>query len=345
MAQYKLTKEDYNNLEKILNIETKLINIYSVLEILEINKQKDSEAYKEALVRLKILLDLEEMVYSKLCGDPRRITEILFYISGYNQINSNLYLKISDFTSEDFIKARINLRLEYLLSITEFPQSEDEQIMDISYPERDEEVDCEFLNALPNPEEIERQYFYGEKLNYETERDILNTILIILNEYLLNPEYQNIYHLLIKFKYQLSFLFIQIEKIFLTNNFEINKTLYWGANMVIDENNSNLDDLELSKESYAEDLLYEQGENVKELLNADINDLRVYGNAIICQIVIRACVLFIKDKTRKDYIDYIMQEIYDNQVVSETMNEIIRKTFNNFDSDKFLPNILRLKLD
>jgi len=169
--------------------------------------------------------------------------------------------------------------------------------------------------------------------------------LVILSEYLLNPAYKNIQSLLVKFKYQLSFLFKRIELSFLNNNFEINPTLYWGANIVIDEHNSDQSDLELSKESYAEDLLYEQAENFRELVNADINDLLVYGKAIICQIIIRSGLLFVKDKTIRDYINYIMTEIHSFQDNSGKLDEIIRNSINKFDLDKLLPNILRLKLD
>jgi len=344
MESYELTKKDYSNIEKLLNVESKIVEIYKALQNLEDANKKDSREYFEVLSKIIFYRNKENELYQELAGTPEKTSTIYFYLFEFVEYKLNdcliSYIIMSD---QELIKLRIKNRLEKILS--EFSLEEYRDSYNFENIIEDDENEVEEDSILPNLEELGRQHHYSERLSFETERDLLNTVLVILSEYLINPEYKNIYQLLIKFKYQLSFLFSPIELDFLNNNFEINPNLYWGANMVIDENNSDKEDLELARDSYAEEILYSQAENFRRLLSEDLKLLENYGNAIISQVIVRAAILFAKKETKEDYSNYLITEIYYSKTSNTDMIEIIRNSINKYDADKLLPSILRLKLD
>ena len=275
--------------------------------------------------------------------DADKISEMLSYILNDNVYDISEVLQfINQMENSGLIKARMAEKLESLLSNIGFTISDVFEESD--YPENEENFDA--LDELPeieDPENIERQFFYSEKLSSETERDILNTALKILEEYLVNEEYASIKVHLIKFKYRMSYLFQDIEREFLKDIFEIKEKLFWGAELIVDLGKGEEEDLVFCKNSYAEDMLYDQEENLMNFKYQDLNNIDVYAGAIICQIIIRAALLFVDDERRDNFREFFLSEYEFGNEKNSILNRIVTNTFSKYEKDFELPWILSLK--
>ena len=342
MEGYKLTKDDYSILMEISQVAQKVLKINQSLSELEINYQNNSSEYKKLLSKLKTLTDEEKELYSDF-DDPNKISESLSYILDDNVYDISEVLQlINMMENSGLIKARIAERLEMLLGTIGFQYTEIDDSEEFEYPDISDEESLE-PTEIDDPDVIEEHFFYSEKLARETERDILNTALKILNEYLLDEHYVFIRTKLIEFKYRMAFLFEQVESEFLNREFNINPRLYWGAKLIVDMSDGDTEDLEVAKNSYAEEMLYAQMENLMNMKNKELNDLNNYSQAIISEIIIRAALLFVSDEIRDDFKNFFLAEYECEKGVNLFLDNIISNTFSQIDQDKELPWILSLK--
>lgn len=354
MANYKLTKEDYENLNKLIKIIKMIKYFEDTLCTLEINFQKDTLEYKNIYGQLKFFVMLENNIYKKLATNPGRISELLFYVMKYEEFHiSDVISHIPFITIDNSVKYRLASKFQILLGEIEFPTidedleetDEAEEIVETEEMEDNEEneMDYSFLSSLPSPEEAEQDFFYTEKLTNESIKDILHTILRILHEYICDEKYKNIREKLILFKYRLAFLYNEIEQEFLVNNFEINQELFWTADTVIDYYDGDEEDLILTRQAYAETMLYAQSENLITILLEGLNEANNYESAIISQIIIRASLLFVSPKMANFYSNYLWSQFKDTKIENETFEEIINSSLNNIEIDKNLPGNIGFK--
>lgn len=337
MAEYKLTKEDYKSLEKLAKITQEILGCNNELCNLEIKNKKDTIVYQKLMKLLKELICNEQEIYTELSDNPKKITAMLFYIMDFKDYDISEVLQvINAMPNSGMIKGRIAGRFECLLRTLEF--GDEYEFDDEEY----EEFNFDELPEIEDPEELERQFLYSEKLGLETERDILNTILKILKEYLDQEEYISIRNKLIQFKYRLSFLFKTVEEDFLASNFEINPNLFWGASSVVELHNGKNEDFHFVSNGYAEDILYDQEENLMDLKLENLNDIENYSKAVIAQIMIRACLLFVDDGRRDGFKSLFLSD-YEFDNGNPILDGVVNNTFNKFEQDKELPLILSFK--
>lgn len=343
MGEYTLKKEDYKLIKEMAAIAQSILKIYKKLCSLEINNKKESLLYKTLLTELKELIDDEKELYEMLDKDADKISEMLSYILDNNVYDISEVLQlINQMENSGLIKARMAEKLEHLLSNIGFVISDVSEEQE--YPLYEEDLDVlDELSEIEEPENIEKQFFYSEKLSTETEKDILNTALKILEEYLVNDDYKNIKINLIEFKYRMSYLFQNLEYEFLKDIFGIKEKLYWGAELIVDLGRGEKEDLVLCKNSYAEDMLYDQEENLMNFKYQDLNNIDVYASAIICQIIIRAALLFVDDERRENFKEFFLSEYEFGNKENSILDKIVADTFSKYEKDLELPWILSLK--
>lgn len=348
MEKYDLTNTDYEILKKLFTITGMIREIYLKLSELESTNKKDSFEYKNLVSTLSSLLQIEENIYRRIGKSPKKISDLLFYMLNYTEIGFNdglnyIYHGLSDY----MIKARISMRFERIINSAEFPKnSEDinkEEFCEINFD--DVEIDEETFNSLTKIENVELQFKYMGLLEDEFQKDVINTILKILNEYIFNPHYIGIRFQLIQFKYLIAFTFKPVEVDFFAHDFEINSTLYWTSKMIIDSFNGNPEDLEVLKNSYSGELLYDQSDNLIELFDKDLKVPNNYAQAIISQIIIRASALFSSNADLQSFITFLKSELFDAKECNKELELIINASLEKLEEDRALPNVLSLKLE
>lgn len=352
MKKYELTEEDYNYLNKLRKIGKCIKSIQDNLCDLEISFKKESPEYQTLLSQLQAFTMLEDKIYEKLSERIERLSELVFYLLNYDELTiSDILYKINMTSEADMINRRIINRLQQLLCSLELKEAKEEleepnyDELEESESEKIDDSDYENMEEIPEPEDIEKQFFYQEKLLSEIERDMLKTILKILSEYIHNPNYKNIQSDLIKFKYNLSYYYKMIEQDFIEHKYEIDSNLYWSAYTVIDFYNSNPDDLQLMIDSYAEEVLYEQGEIFIELIFKDLNIQSNYVNAVIAEIIIRSIIIFLVPEHSESFKNYYLNCYSDAQTPNPELEKIINNAVNNTERDRQLPIKVNLGLN
>ena len=195
---------------------------------------------------------------------------------------------------------------------------------------------------------MEADFFYQANVDLMMEQDIINTILKMIKNYLDNPDFSNIKDALIKFKYKLAFAFKFVEKDFLTNNFTINDTLFWQTKMYTDTKAKNGNkDLKESKNSHAEDLLYEQYGYLLEMFYTNLSNKENYAHAIMIEIFVRTGLILADEEVVGSFILMMESEIdyfEKNNIQNKEVKDFIYNAFSHIEEDKCLPNILSFKI-
>ena len=337
----KLTQEDYENLKKLFFIVKKIKWAYDNLAILVANKQKDTEEFTDWVGYLNKLLDLEKQIYYVIGNDAKKIYNMLDYILGSDTYNiTDVLTYINEKEEEAMLKNRVAAYFDHLLLTMPFPDDEEEED-EIEIEKESEEVDIE-------ADDLETEFFYQSSVDLMMEQDIIHTILEILKNYLTNPYYENIKNDLIKFKYKLSFAFSFVEKEFLENDFNINDTLFWQTKMYTDTEGKNGNKtLNKCKNTYADDLLREQCNDLLKMFSASIDDKREYTKLVIIEILVRTGLIFASQKIIDNFIVSIKSGIdylEENNIHNEKVKNIIYSSLSHIEEDKTLPNILSFRL-
>jgi len=345
MKKYKLSHEDYENLKRLFLIEFNIYNIYSKLSLLESENKKNSAEYQKEIENLKHHITLEEEFYRKYSNRPVKISEILFYLIGNEKNDFVFNLScINDDKIESLIRIRIVNRLEKIIEIDEF--LEDEELTEEEYASLSM-IDAEVIDSLDSEitdaEEVERKHFIETSIDYEIEKDILNTILKILNEYINNPKYLSIINKLIKFKYLLSLTFKDLENDFLEHNFEISENLYWTSKLKADGFSTDTSYYDESLHDYIEDIFVEFGNLLLGLYEQSTKNVN-YSAVTISEIILRAISIFGDEYTLQTYYEYLKETINDRNITNNELLNLLDKTYNFFKSDRELPSIISLRV-
>lgn len=359
MAKYSLTEKDLIYLEKLIEVSKDIKRIYDKLIILETLGLDFAKEYLDLLKKLKKLLNYEESLYKQVENEFDKIKEMLDYLLEYNPYNIiNIINNIRENKEESIIRSRIITRLnynymfsalytenynfgdEYLDIYEDFDIGDEDFDMCSSFMEYD---DRDFYEKGLEQLEKERNAYYLSYLNLEAESDILRTILKVLDEYLYTGEYFNIRKYLVSFKYLIFYSFNSLEEYFIKNKFEINEELYLSAQGVIDLNNGDEKDLEAINVNVASDLLLKQNNTLTTLIFEDLNEQNNLANAVISQVIIRACLLFTDDELADNFKEILNNTFNDFQINDEKINEIITFALNNREKDKEAAKLVRYK--
>lgn len=306
----KLTASEKEDLKMIMNISYSLLDNFIKLRNLETNGGHGSEEFESAINCLKSTLLLEESLYSRI--NPNKIDIFLSEItSRENLVDISKDINVSKTrVFDDLIKRRIVSRL-----------------LDIKY--RNKQNPLEFDNVC-----------------YEIKKDIIKTILTILNLYLNDYKYQPIQKQLLNFKYNLSFIFKDIESDFLEHNFSINPDLYWTIYMVTDFYNMPREVVDNFKHSFSSNILDNEFQFILAQSNYSLRAIDNYANAIISQILIRVGLLFGTTGLNDDLKEQFEKFTGINKMLNgdNTSENLVIEAINSYEKDKELPKIVSLKI-
>lgn len=362
MSKYDLTQEDYDLLKRLVVISRTVINNYYVLIDLENDGRKDTNQYNIAYEEFKTVLKMEAELYKQI-KSAEKASIFVDYFLGNDQITFNYYLyTILDNTIDNLIEKRIVSKLEEFVNKTYFendteygvdgyPLSAPETLESDTFESLDEEDYYENMqySSLEDIEhDAESEFEDLNNVEIEIQNDVVRTILKILKEHIDNPYYNSIRYELIEFKYILGLVFPDIEKELLDNNFEINDYLVWKA--TISAQSSQVSDLELQiyKDEYCDDILETQRINLIDLLDAlieeipDIHDSNYFIDAALSEILIRTCLLFVRDEVLNNYLTTVQNDLEIIETKNESVVPLVKSSMENYNKDRELPMVLRL---
>ena len=316
MENFNLTKNDQEDITALMNISYSLLDNFIKLRDLEINGGYGSDEYKSIIECLKSTLSLEESFYNRFGNHPLKLQAILNkFVSSKEAWDINKDVQIANANNkEELVKRRIVLRLvDKMCRIKRKIPSLDGQI---------------FNNAM--------------EISLTVKKDIINSILCILNLYLQDFKFQTINGNLENMKYNFAFLYQFVEEDFLANNFAINPELYWVANFMANIKRTPIQAVEAYRKSYASELLERA---LQDALNHDRYSLRNkddYANAIVSQILIRAGLLFCSEDIVKELTNKFQRYMSVNQMMNgdNSGEKFVMEALNLHSSDRSLPKIV-----
>lgn len=346
----KLTNEESNFFLDLMFVTRKIRLMYDYLTELEITNRKDNDLYYQTEKNLKNLIAQEKEFYEKLKNNKQLAKKIL-NILGNTNFNLEDYIASTYAVKEptSILEFRITRKIQFFLESSDlFNESEFSQTME--YDENIDELDdigeienLEDIDDLENDDEKKEYSENYKKISLSIEKDILNTMMTLLGEYIDDEKYDFIKNDLIEYKYIYSYIFDEVEGIFLDNNFKINKDLYWGTNFVAEYSNIDNDIIENVRKDYSSNLLYLQGNKISYLLTGDLNEKDLYTLTIIGQIITRVSLLFSESETITNFQNAVREELESFENKFLLIKSAMEDSINSVKSDNSLPQVLHFK--
>ena len=178
------------------------------------------------------------------------------------------------------------------------------------------------------------------------DEDLVNTIFVILNQYLNNANFENIKKHLLTFKYNLAFIFPHIDSELLERDYDLNFPLYWQNGGIAQC--LGLDDKlwQYKLIGLVQDILLNNIANILDQCYLNIGEENDLQLIVLAQVFIRSTLLFMDDGLIRELQEKLMimmdiKEIIDEPVTGETK---ILEAFNKYKEDQELPFKISLKL-
>jgi len=210
MGGYILGKSDYDSITKLKNISSSMASLYQKLYDLEISGNKDSLEYKELIILLKESILKEKEVYKDLNFSSEKCDAWLDYLNGIQDSGKMLFGSISEFDCIKRISSRVsrignNLLYKSILKAFSINSDMFDEFVDVN-----------------------------DEINLAFNMDFAASYLYFLNYFINNNNYVKYRSSLIKTKYELAFLRLDLDKGLSNSNFESPESLYIASKMMGD---------------------------------------------------------------------------------------------------------------
>jgi len=322
MKIYNLTEEDKECVNSLLNISYSIYDSYLNLVELDNKGLKENYEYQRIINNLKTTIYLEESLYEKLGDNPIVLQSFIDYIINPEDswdLGNELTIVLND-NIKELIRTRVYLK------IIDKRQQNSYKVK-ISY---DKEIMDEF-NGLIN-------------ISLNVKKDLINTILRILNLYLNDNKYESIFNKLNNIKYNIEFIYSFVEDELINNDFVINKNFYLVGGLYADLENDSENKLTLYQNHYASIIFDYKFEMLWNNLDLSINNIE-YFIGVISQILTRASLLFINKELRNQYYEHYKQLLEIDNMLNRknVIYEKILESFDKTDDDIKIPLVLKIR--
>ena len=308
--------EDFNTLWLITE---SIYETYRDLCTLERDGEKETPKYESLKNALESSLALEKDIYSRFPRDAQTINNIYkYFIDTKGIVDTKMKSVLEDIIKNDK-KSLVARRIHHNL-VHEFMAVVDEREIS-SY------LIIEGINNMPLKAYMD---------SYESScTDYLNTLLVILNEYLCDERFKYIQGELFQVAYNCFFIDSLIESEVKDYNMSINPELYWQSPALKEYYKLDAAASSYLKEVVAHNVLGESGEYLFN--NYPYNFIRAPFYYFMAQIVLRTSALFLGD-TFEDVISGYSFDVSSNayQILQNRLNELKEMIA----QDKNLPQII-----
>lgn len=334
MEKYKLSLDDYKNINNLIKITKKIYLLYQRLYKLDIEDKKDTKEYKNIINQISSLKEEENKLYNL---DFSKYEEYLSFIS--DKLSSNVNIK----TIENIINLDYNnLHFQRIL-ITLFNKM-------ITHKDAGKELipkELTEMKELIKDINIPKLFNGSMILQDSIKEDILYTFLFFFEEEINYKSNKYLKNKLLKIKYHTSFINQNIEKEMLKNNFNLSD-LYLTSELTSELYKI---DNKLYKDmikNYSINTIIEQIKELLKLTDSDFLEDNTNITAIARACLLRACLINLNDDnimTLNELFHILIEEdIYLIFHYEDRISEsIIADAFKKVGNDKQKPKILSLK--
>ena len=318
----KLTKEDYDRLNYMIELSQEILSIlYKIME-LEQKECIESEEYNRLLSTLNQKKFLYDSIFEKI--DKEKYGDAIEYLLG--ERNNDIKSKLQVAMTKDYsllARFRIVNGLSYTPNVSKNSNNLDDQ-----FSIGENQLINDLVNYISNS---------AKAIDASITEDFINTILCILNECIGNPKCQSYISDLLRLKYNLAFLYEFVFEDLTKHNFSINSELYWKSTGIA--NQVRVLGIEKLRAYYIDgvDLMC-----LTEILND--NKGSIDSLDIMCYVILRAANLF-------EYEDVIrkMQDTNSNDYTGCTKYQIDRlkmlyNAYQMYDKDREMHRIISLNI-
>jgi len=301
--------------------------LYTKLFSLEIKNNKNSLEYENLLSQLKDAIEEENNLYNEIGKDYDLTVKLLNSLFKHIPTYEDYLYIMYEYFDRKIVENRIAYRLQEIIYSSSLPTEVNDEYVEDDYQDNLEE-EQDHLNSI----------------ELSLEKDLTNTIMKILNEYINDAKYQSISYELIRFKYLLSFTFNYLEKDLIENNFEISEYLFLITPAIVDIYNEPQTLLNILTDDYTDDLLCELTEYLLNSYDIDVLEHEYYYKLILTQIVLRAVVSFANPISLDNLKNLVESEIKEANINNKELLDIIYNSFNRREFDIEIPYVISLKI-
>lgn len=330
-----LSKEDINQINYSITLSSFIEKLYEQLYNLEIDGKKETKEYNRLIGILKLQTDLEKKYYEKINLDYQKAKSWYGYLL-VTHIKTNNISEIDSIINQDYSKRHIKRVLNNLLDIIlSNPKNLIEKIPEDVYKSIEqldiEDVETILSNSLDKSVSIERNL----------EKDVYNTFLCILEEFINNSSFNSIKNELLKVKYNLSFIYTRIEQNLLNNNFTIFDDVYSESKLTADIKEVEKDYYLLIKDKFCNNICLQELSSIVNISDIDYQENKIVIISILKQCFIRASMAYMSEfaieKIIEDFYRYSAPHIKNDISLS-----IVNDCFNKSKKDKTKIKIISL---
>lgn len=302
---YMLSDEDINKIEELIKTTSSIDNIYNKLCDLEIKGKQKTEEYTKLLDYLSIVKEVEDKLYKEADLTFEKCTAWTNYIMlklPRNFVEEYDSLMIQDYNYRIFRRILSELKRKVVYDYKNMKKLMPKEMLD-------------FARRLSkeNPEQfVDHTIHVNTEIKKAIDKDILNAYLLFVQEFIDSPNHSNIRTLLIKSKYNASFINKESENEIINNKFNIPSTLYINSRFIADINQFDLRMLKVLKNDNGMRNAITQISHLIEITDTDYNDTKKVTTSILRQCLLRASLLLMSDLAI-DEINFAFHELIDDK--------------------------------
>ena len=341
MEKYKLMKQDYEWLQKLIQTSTSIETLYKKMFDLEISGKKDTDDYKKMLEYLSISIDVEDELYNNGNLSYSKCMALVEYILN-DRVPDGFLNDIESIMTQDYNNRVLRRILNVLVNKIISDYDSIQRMLPSEITDLMEQL------GMPNPEQVVSQAIYSSiELQKAFEKDTLNGFLAILQEFTCKESYRTFREDLIRTKYNTSFINKNIETDMRSNSFEIPETFYTNSRFVADLTQTNLELYKLLKDVYGTKESTNQISKVIEMGDMDYSDPKKATSSILRQCLMRSAFLLMSDEVISDvnyeFHEFVEDEKYLNRHPNDRISEqIVINCFKAIKRDRNKPSVLSL---
>jgi len=341
MEVYRLEKKDFEQINNLIKTTSSIDNLYKKIYALEIDGKKDSEDYKKLLDYLNIAIEVETKLYNEYNLNSSKCIAWAEYLLS-DRLPDGFENDMESIMKQDYSNRIIRRILSVLVHKIVSNHKNVKEMLPTEIMELMKQL------GMPNPDKIVSQAVYSSiEIQKAFEKDILNSYLAFLQEFLQKEEYRNFRSQLINSKYNIAFINKEIENSMISNNFDIPDTLYVNSRFVADLLQMDLDLYKLLKNSYGVKTSTQQISEIIEIGDLDYSDPIKATTSILRQCLMRAAFLLMSDEVISDvnyeFHEFVEDKKYLDRHPNDRISEqLIINCFRSIKKDKNKPNVLSL---
>ena len=324
-------EENFELVEKFINISSSIESLYKRLYKLEMEGKKDTPLYKKTLEYLTVITEAEKEIYDKEIRDCSRCATIIGIVMKDKLEDRGIMDDTSCVVNHDYkdrvYKRVLNNLFNKMILNKESLQTLVNKLYEVGVDEQD--------NI--------REMYNKAAIHSYLEEDALRGYLSFLNDYI--PDYKIYNADLIGSKYNISFINKSIEEDMIRNDFNISNDYFTTSKLISQINDVPSDEYDTLRNSYAVSLAIEESNRLLEIKDDDYysgNNEMIF-NSILIRCLIDS-LLQLMDEEYVASLNYDFNEFIEGiQSHNYCSEAIIIKCFTEYKSNRERQKIVSLK--